>query len=130
MILRGIKQTALLALLGTVLTACAVPLPGGETGPFAPGNTLTFYYQSVLTDTPDQARIVPCEEQIVARACVRMSNGATFPMEATDTGVAYGNEELRIVLQLDEGGVPSGIGQLNDLTSGEASGMRWVSLPS
>jgi hypothetical protein len=59
-----------------------------------------------------------------------MSNGATFPLEATDTGVAYGNEELRIVLQLDAGGVPSGIGQLENVTNGEATGMRWVSLPS
>ena len=130
MILRGIKQTALMALMGTALSGCLAELPGGETGPFAPGNTLTFYYQSMLTDPPDQARIVSCEEQIIARSCVRMSNGATFPLEATDTGVAYGNEELRIVLQLDEGGVPSGIGQLNNLTSGEAAGMRWVSLPS
>ncbi|WP_245540940.1 hypothetical protein [Octadecabacter antarcticus] len=129
MILRGIKLTALMALTGAVLTGCTVPLPGGETGPFAPGNTLTFYYQSVLTNTPDQASIVACEEQIMARTCVRMSNGATFPLEATETGVAYGNEELRIVLQLDEGGVPSGIGQLNNLTNGEALGMRWVSLP-
>jgi hypothetical protein len=130
LILRGIKLTALMALTGAVLAGCAVPLPGGETGPFAPGNTLTFYYQSVLTDPPDQARIVSCEEQIVARTCVQMSNGATFVLEATETGVAYGNEALRIVLQLDAGGVPSGIGELNNLTSGEATGMRWVSLPS
>jgi hypothetical protein len=130
LILRGIKKTALMALMGTALSGCLAELPGGETGPFAPGNTLTFYYQTVLTDPPDQARIVLCEEQIIARSCVRMSNGATFPLEVTDTGVAYGNEELRIVLQLDAGGVPSGIGQLENVTNGEATGMRWVSLPS
>ena len=130
MILRGIKQTALMALMGTVLSGCLAELPGGETGPFAPGNTLTFYYQSVLTDPPDQAVIVSCGNDIIARSCVRMSNGAQFQMESTETGVAYGNESLRMVLQLDAGGVPSGIGQLNNLTSGEATGMRWVSLPS
>ena len=130
MILRGIKQTALMALMGTVLSGCLAQLPGGETGPFAPGNTLTFYYQSVLTDPPDQAVIVSCGDQIIERACVRMSNGAQFQLESTETGVAYGNEALRIILQLDEGGVPSGVGQLNNLTSGESTGMRWVSLPS
>lgn len=59
-----------------------------------------------------------------------MSNGATFQLEPTETGVTYGSDELRIVLRLDGGGLPSGIGQLNNLRSGEASGMRWVSLPS
>lgn len=130
MILRGIKQAAIVAVMGTVLSGCLAELPGGETGPFAPGNTLTFYYQGVLTDPPDQATIVSCGDQIVARSCVRMSNGAQFQLEATETGVAYGNSELRMVLQLDPGGVPSGIGQLNNLTTGEATGMRWVSLPS
>jgi len=130
LILRGIKQTALLALTGIVVSACVAPLPGGETGPFAPGNTLTFYYQSVLLDPPDQAQIIECGDDLFSRTCVQMSNGASFQLEATETGVAYGNETLRMNLVLDEGGVPSGIGQLNDLTTGEAAGMRWVSLPS
>lgn len=130
MILRGIKQTALVVVMGTVLSGCLAQLPGGETGPFAPGNTLTFYYQSVLTDPPDQALIVSCGDQLIERSCVRMSNGATFPIEATETGVAYGNDTLRMVLQLDGGDVPSGIGQLNDITSDETTGLRWVSLPS
>lgn len=130
MILRGIKRTALLALMGTALSGCLAALPGGETGPFAPGNTLTFYYQSVLTDPPDQAQILACEDQLVTRSCVRLSNGAQFPLEPTETGVAYGNDELRVILQLDSGGVPSGVGQLNNLTTGETTGMRWVSLPS
>lgn len=130
MILRGIKQTALVALMGTVLSGCLAELPGGETGPFAPGNTLTFYYQSVLTDPPEQAAIIDCGDQFVARSCVRLSNGAQFQLEATETGVAYGNAELRMMLQPDAGGVPSGIGQINNLTTGEATGLRWVSLPS
>ena len=130
MILRGIKRAALLGAMGTLLSACLAELPGGETGPFAPGNTLTFYYQSVLTDPPDQAQIVSCGSELIARSCVRLSNGATFPLEATETGVAYGNETLRVLLQPDAGGVPSGIGQLNNLSSGEQTGMRWVSLPS
>lgn len=130
MILRGIKQTALMALMGTVLSGCLAELPGGETGPFAPGNTLTFYYQSVLTDPPDQAQIVSCGQELFERSCVRMSNGATFPLESTDAGVAYGNEELRMILNLDAGGVPSGVGQVNNLATGEVTGMRWVSLPS
>ena len=130
MILRGIKLAAGVAVAGVALSACTVPLPGGETGPFAPGNTLTFYYQSVLTDPPEQAVIVECGNELVARSCVRTPNGATFPLEATETGVAYGNGELRIVLQPDPGGVPSGVGQLNNLSTGEATGMRWVSLPS
>ncbi|MGJ8611751.1 MAG: hypothetical protein ACSHWY_11685 [Octadecabacter sp.] len=128
--MRGIKQTALLALTGIAMAACTIPLPGGETGPFAPGNTLTFYYQSVLTDPPDQAQVVECGDQFIARSCVRMSNGATFQLEATETGVAYGNETLRMVLVPDAGGLPSGVGQLNNLASGESTGMRWVSLPS
>jgi predicted neuraminidase len=61
---------------------------------------------------------------------IRLSNGAQFQLDSTETGVAYGNSELRMALQLDAGGVPSGIGQLNNLTTGEATGMRWVSLPS
>jgi len=119
-----------MALMGTVLSGCMADLPGGETGPFAPGNTLTFYYQSVLTDPPDKAVIVSCGNEIIARSCVRMSNGAQFQLESTETGVAYGNEELRMILQLDAGGVPSGIGQLNNIANGETTGMRWVSLPS
>lgn len=130
MILRGIKKAAPFAVMATVLTGCLAALPGGETGPFSPGNTLTFYYQAVLTDPPDEATIVDCGDQFIARSCVRMSNGAQFPLEATETGVAFGNSELRIALLLDEGGVPSGIGQLNNLSTGEATGMRWVSLPS
>ena len=130
MILRGIKRTAPFALMATVLAGCLAELPGGETGPFAPGNTLTFYYQSVLTDPPDEAAIVECGNQFIARSCVRLSNGAQFQLDSTETGVAYCNSELRIALQLDAGGVPSGIGQLNNLTTGEATGMRWVSLPS
>lgn len=130
MILRGIKKTAPFALMATVLAGCLAQLPGGETGPFAPGNTLTFYYQGVLTDPPDEAQIVSCGDQFVERSCVVMSNGAQFQLESTETGVAYGNGELRVVLQLDEGGVPSGLGQVNNMTTGEATGMRWVSLPS
>lgn len=130
MILRGIKQAALLGVVGTLLSGCLGEIPGGETGPFAPGNTLTFYYQTVLTDPPDQATILACGNDFVARSCVQMSNGATFPLESTETGAAFGNETLRVLLQPDEGGVPSGVGQLNNLTSGEQSGMRWVSLPS
>ena len=130
MILRGIKQAALFGAIGTLLSGCLAELPGGETGPFAPGNTLTFYYQSVLTDPPDQAMIVSCGDELFQRSCVRLSNGSTFPLEATETGVSYGNETLRVVLQPDAGGVPSGIGQLNNLSSGEQTGMRWVSLPS
>ena len=130
MILRGIKQTALMALMGTMLSGCLAELPGGETGPFAPGNTLTFYYQSVLTDPPDQATIVSCGNEFFAKSCIRLSNGATFELQSTETGVSYGNEELQMVLQLDPGNVPSGLGQVNNLTSGEATGMRWVSLPS
>lgn len=130
MILRGIKQTALLALTGLTVSACMAPLPGGETGPFAPGNTLTFYYQSVLTDPPEQAQTFECGDQFIARTCVRMSNGASFQMEPTENGVAFGNETLRIVMALDAGGVPSGLGQMNNLATGESTGMRWVSLPS
>ncbi len=131
MILRGIKRTALLALTGLTLTACmTAPLPGGETGPFAAGNTLTFYHQSVLTDPPEQAQIVECGDQFISRSCVRMPNGATFQLENTENGVAFGNETLRMVLVLDGGGVPSGLGQLNNLATSESSGFRWVSLPS
>jgi len=129
-ILRGIKRTAPFALIGVVLAGCMAALPGGETGPFAPGNTLTFFYQAVLTDPPDEATVFECGDQFIARSCVRLSNGAEFPLEATETGVAYGNSTLRMILQLDEGGVPSGVGQLNNLTTGEVTGMRWVSLPS
>jgi len=129
-ILRGIKQTALMALMGTMLSGCLAELPGGETGPFAPGNTLTFYYQSVLTDPPDQATIVSCGNDLFEKSCIRLSNGATFELQPTETGVSYGNEELQMVLQLDPGNVPSGVGQVNNLTSGEATGMRWISLPS
>lgn len=130
MILRGIKQTALMALMGTVLSGCLAELPGGETGPFAPGNTLTFYYQSVLTDPPDQATIVSCGNELFAKSCIRLSNGATFDLMPTETGVSFGSEELQMVLQLDAGGVPSGIGQVNNASTGETTGMRWVSLPS
>ena len=130
MILRGIKQTALMALMGTMLSGCLAELPGGETGPFAPGNTLTFYYQSVLTDPPDQAVFVSCGNDFFAKTCVRLSNGATFDLVPTETGVSYGNEELQMGLQLDPGNVPSGAGQLNNLTTGEATGLRWISLPS
>ena len=85
----------------------------------------------MLTDPPDQATIVSCGDELFQRSCVRMSNGATFPLEATETGaVTFGNDTLRVALQPDVGGLPSGIGQLNNLTSGEQSGMRWVSLPS
>lgn len=126
----GIKRAAPFALMGFVLSGCLAQLPGGETGPFAPGNTITFYYQSVLTDPPDQAAIISCGDQIVERACVWLSNGATFPIVPTDAGgVMYGNDDIQVVLQLDPGGVPSGIGQLSNLTTGETRGMRWVSLP-
>lgn len=131
MILRGTRRLALLAFMGAVLSGCLAELPGGETGPFAPGNTLTFYYQNVLTEPPEQAQIVSCGDEIFERSCVRLSNNATFPLEATDAGgVAYGNDELRVVLQPDPTGVPSGVGQLNTLSTGEALGMRWVSLPT
>lgn len=131
MILRGMTKAALFAFVGMALTGCLAELPGGETGPFAPGNTLTFYYQNVLTDPPEQAQIVSCgENELFARSCVRLSNNATFPLEATETGVAYGNDELRVILQPDPTGVPSGVGQLNNLTTGDSRGMRWVSLPS
>ena len=130
MILRGTKRTAQMALLGTMLSGCLAVLPGGETGPFAPGNTLTFYYQSVLTDPPDQATIVSCGNDLFPKSCVHLSNGATFELQSTETGVSYGSEELQMILQLDPGNVPSGVGQLNNLTTGEATGMRWVSLPS
>nr|WP_252734564.1 hypothetical protein [Octadecabacter sp. B2R22] len=116
--------------MGTVLSGCLAELPGGETGPFAPGNTLTFYYQSVLTDPPDQAQVVSCGNDLFQQSCVRMSNGASFPIESTETGVSFGNETTRLILQLDAGGVPSGIGQFSDLSTGETIGMRWVSLPS
>jgi len=130
-ILRGIKRTAPFALMATVLAGCLAELPGGETGPFAPGNTLTFFYQSVLTDPPEEARIILCDNNsIVARSCVRLSNGATFPIERTETGVVYGNDELKMMLQLDPSGLPSGIGQFTNVTTGESRGMRWVSLPS
>ncbi|WP_375280655.1 hypothetical protein [Pseudooctadecabacter sp.] len=130
MILRGIKRTALLAGLG-LTAACMAPLPGGENGPFAPGNTLTFFYQGVLTDPPEQAVLTACENELVARTCVRQSNGAVFPLEVTDTGaVRYGNETVQVILQLDPAGVPSGIGQQTNVETGETNGMRWVSLPS
>lgn len=130
MILRGIKRAAIGAVMGTVLSGCLAALPGSETGPFAPGNTLTFYYQSVLTDPPEQAQIVECGDQFVARSCVRLSNGAQFQLEATETGVVYGNADLRMILKLDAGGVSSGVGQLNNIADGTATGLRWVSLPS
>lgn len=130
MYLRGIKSTAFLMLAGAVLTGCLAPVPGGETGPFAPGNEVTFFYQSQLTDPPDSARIMSCENQVFARSCIRMSNGATFPLEATENGVSYGNDTVRILLQLDPTGVPSGVGQYSNLQTGETRGMRWVSLPA
>lgn len=130
MILRGIKITAGFALGAAVLAGCTAPLPGGDTGPFAPGNSLTFFYQAVLTDPPEEAAIFACGDQFVERSCVRLSNGAEFELEATETGVAYGNATQRVVLQLDEGGVPSGIGQLTNLETSEVTGMRWVSLPT
>ena len=129
MILRGIKTAGVVAGLAGLLLGCTAPLPGGEGGPFAPGNTLTFYYQSVLTDPPDQALIVECGDQLFRRSCVRQSNGATLPMEVTETGVSYGNAEQRVFLQLDPTGLPSGVGQYNSLATGETRGMRWVSLP-
>lgn len=104
-------------------------LPVAETGPFTPGNKLTFYYQSILTDPPDQATIVSCGNRFIAKSCIRQSNGSTFPLEKTETGVAYGGSDLRMILQQDSGGVPSGVGVLNNLTSGESIGLRWVSLP-
>lgn len=130
MILRGIKRTALVGVVATVLTGCLSEVPGGETGPFAAGNTLTFFYQAVLTDPPEQALLVECGNEFVMRSCVTFSNGASFPLEATETGVAFGSQVQRIVLQLDESGLPSGIGQLSNAETGEAQGMRWVSLPS
>lgn len=130
MILRGIKRTALLGCVAGALAACTSQIPGGETGPFAAGNTLTFFYQAVLTDPPEEATIAECGNEFVARSCVTLSNGASFPIEATDAGVAFGNESLRIVLELDESGLPSGIGQLSNSETGETQGMRWVSLPS
>ncbi len=130
MILRGIKHATLLGVVATTLAGCLSEVPGGETGPFAPGNTLTFYYQAVLTDPPEQAQLVSCGNEFVARSCVTLSNGASFPLEATETGVAFGNVTQRIVLQLDASGLPSGIGQLSNAETGEAQGMRWVSLPS
>ncbi len=130
MILHGIKRVVQFALMATALAGCLAELPGGETGPFAPGNTITYYYQSVLTDPPEQANIVTCEGGIIERACIRLSNGANFPLEPTENGVSYGNEELRVVLQLDPGGVPSGVGQVNNTTTGESTGLRFVSLPS
>jgi len=130
-ILRGIKQTALMVLVAAVLSGCMAELPGGPTGPFAPGNTVTFFYQTVLTDPPAQAQIVECGDQFIQRSCVRQPNGAQFPLQLTETGgVAYGNAELRMVLQQDAGGLPSGVGMLTDLTTGEENGLRWVSLPS
>ncbi|MEL6958604.1 MAG: hypothetical protein AAGL89_06585 [Pseudomonadota bacterium] len=108
-------------------------LPGGETGPFAPGNEITFYYQNVLTDPPEQAMIVECDNsnQLVRRSCIRLSNNATFPLTPTETGgVMYGNDTLQFVLMQDEGGLPSGVGQFNNIETGETRGMRWVSLPA
>jgi len=91
-ILRGIKQTALVALLGTVLSGCLAELPGGETGPFAPGNTLTFYYQSVLTDPPEQAVIIDCGDQFVARSCVRLWVAVRHrPIQQRDNGRCDGS---------------------------------------
>lgn len=130
MILRGIKRATPFALMATLLAGCLAELPGGETGPFAPGNTLTFYYQSVLTDPPTQATIISCGDQFIARACVQQPNGSTFQLEATEMGVAYGGGDLRMVLRPDAGGLPSGVGQLTNTSSGEVTGMRWVSLPT
>ena len=130
MILRGIKRTAFFGIVAAGLAACTSQVPGGETGPFAAGNTLTFFYQAVLTDPPEQAVLSECGNEFVMRSCVMLSNGASFPLEATETGVAFGSETQRIVLQLDESGLPSGIGQLSNSETGETQGMRWVSLPS
>jgi len=77
-----------------------------------------------------QAQIVSCGNEFVTRSCAVLSNGASFPIEAGETGVSFGNETLRIVLQLDEGGLPSGIGQLTNSETGDVQGMRWVSLGS
>lgn len=130
MILRGIKRTALLGVVVAALTACTSQVPGGETGPFAAGNTLTFFYQAVLTDPPEEAQIVACGNDFVARSCAVLSNGASFPLETTETGVAFGNETQRIILQLDASGLPSGVGQLSNTETGDVRGMRWVSLGS
>jgi len=129
-ILRGIKRISLFGVAATALTACTSEVPGGETGPFAAGNTLTFFYQAVLTDPPEEAQVVSCGNEFIERSCAVLSNGGTFPLEATETGVAFGNENQRIILQLDEGGVPSGIGQYTNVETGDTRGMRWVSLPS
>lgn len=129
MILRGIKRTIVFGVIAAGLSGCISEVPGGETGPFAAGNTLTFFYQAVLTDPPEEAQVVSCGNEFVDRTCAVLSNGASFPIEATETGVVFGNETQRIVLELDEGGVPSGIGQYTNLATGEARGMRWVSLP-
>lgn len=128
--LRGIKLTAAVMLAGAVVTACTEVLPGGQTGPFAPGNELTFYYQTVLTDPPEKAQIVSCGNEFVARSCIRLSSGATFPLETTETGaVSYGNDVQRVVLQQDPNGLPSGVGMVTDAATGEQNGLRWVSLP-
>lgn len=129
MILRGIKKTLPFAVLA-VVAACTAPVPGGITGPFGPGNTLTFFYQGVLTDPPEQAVTFDCGNQLIAKTCVQLSNGAQFDLTPTETGVVYGNGELQMILQLDAGGLPSGVGQLTDSTTGVVTGLRWVSLPS
>lgn len=53
MILRGIKRTIVFGVIAAGLSGCISEVPGGETGPFAAGNTLTFFYQAVLTDPPE-----------------------------------------------------------------------------
>lgn len=123
------RTSALLLGLSTILAGCISEIPGGETGPFAPGNEMTFFYQSVLTDPPETAQIVLCENQLFDRSCIRLANAATFQLEATETGVTYGNDEIRITLQQDPGGVPSGIGQYANVQTGDTRGFRWVSLP-
>ena len=89
MILRGIKRTAAFGVAAVGWSGWVGELPGGEPGPFAPGDTVTYYYQSVRTAPPDRAQIIQCGDQFISRACVRLSNNATFPLEATETGVAY-----------------------------------------
>lgn len=130
MTLQALKTAISGGVLALGLSGCTEPLPGGETGPFAPGNEVTFYYQGVLTDPPETARIVPCEDGVFQRACIQLSNGASLILQPTETGgVFYGNEREQVVLMLDPGGVPSGVGQYVNAETSERRGFRWISLP-